>query len=404
MTARWRWWATITAALTLVACVAAGAAIAGTAQKSGPTAKSTIKVGIIYSRTGALSGFGAEYIQGLKLGLQYVTKGTNQIDGHPIQLTIVDDAGDPAKAVTAAKDLIGQGYKILGGSVSSGVALQLAPLAAQNNILYISGPAASDAITGLNRNTFRSGRQSYQDVANAAGIFPPKTIGKKIVVFVEDTAFGNGTVSAVQQVFGGKGHTVSKIAVPFQSNDITPFALQLKNAKPDAVYIAWAGSNALQMLQTLQQQGVPQSTEVITSLAQRSTYAPAGPMVQGLKLVSHYVYQAPKNPVNDWLIKTMRRKGQVPDIFTPDGFVAAQMIARAITKAGGDDVGRMIAALEGYQFLGPKGIQRIRPEDHAMQQPMFQVQLVKQANGRYEPKVLKTVGPGNVQPPLKRFP
>jgi hypothetical protein len=39
--------------------------------------------------------------------------------------------------------LIGKGYKILAGSVSSGVALQMAPLAEQNKVLFISGPAAS---------------------------------------------------------------------------------------------------------------------------------------------------------------------------------------------------------------------------------------------------------------------
>ena len=107
----------------------------------------TVRVGIIYSRTGLLSAYGAQYIQGLRLGLQYATKGTNRVNGRRIQITTVDDAGDPSKAVSAAKDLIGQGYKIIAGSTSSGVALQMAPLAEQNRILYIAGAAATDAIT-----------------------------------------------------------------------------------------------------------------------------------------------------------------------------------------------------------------------------------------------------------------
>ena len=51
---------------------------------------------------------------------------TNRVNGHKIEITAVDDGTDPAKAVTAAKDLIGRGYKIIGGSTSSGVALQIA--------------------------------------------------------------------------------------------------------------------------------------------------------------------------------------------------------------------------------------------------------------------------------------
>ena len=85
----------------------------------------------------------------------------------------------------------------------------------------------------------------------------------------------------------------------------------------------------------------------------------------------------------------MRKRGQLPDLFTPDGFVTAQMIGRAISKADGDNVDAMISALEGWQFLAPKGLQRIRPQDHAMIQPMFQVQLVKNANGKFTPKVLE---------------
>ena len=383
-----------------VVCAALAAAAAARVDARGSSAAKVVKVGFIYSRTGLLSQFGAEEIQGFKLGLEY-TKG--QCGGYTIEPTYVDDATDPAKAVAAAKDLIGQGYKIIGGTASSGAALQIAPIADQNQILYISGAAASDAITGLNRHTFRAGRQSYQDVLDAAGILPPKSAGKKITVFAEDTAFGQGNFAAVTAVFGGKGHTVSKILVPFGAADLTPYAQQLKNAKADMVFVAWAGLNGPQMWQALQQQGVPQSTTIVTGLANRAIYPVFGPQVPGVTLVSHYVYQAPKNAVNDWLVNRMKRNGQVPDIFTPDGFVVAQMICHAIAKGGDANVDGMISALEGWQFLAPKGKQRIRPEDHAMLQPMFQVQLVKNAKGKYDVKVLKTVSPGNVQPPVKPF-
>jgi branched-chain amino acid transport system substrate-binding protein len=367
-------------------------------------AKSPVKVGIIYSRTGALAGFGNEYIQGFRLGLRYLTKGTNTVNGHKLQVTFVDDATDAAKAVAAGKDLIGQGYKILAGSTSSGIGLQMGPLAAQNRILFISGAAASDAITGLNRYTFRSGRQSYQDVLDAANFIPRAQVGKKVVVFAEDTAFGASNVAAVRAVFGGRGHTVSSILVPFNAADLTPFAQRLKNADADLVFVAWAGPNATQMWQSLQQQGVPKSTKLVTGLADRVTYPTLGPALAGVNLLSHYVANGPKkNKVNTWLVKTMAKSKQVPDLFTPDGFVAAQMIVRAVQKADGDDVDKMISALEGWQFLAPKGTQRIRPQDHAMIQPMFQVQLVLK-KGKYVPKVIKVISPGNVQPPIKPFP
>jgi branched-chain amino acid transport system substrate-binding protein len=397
---QWRW---LAAALLAVIAIAALSATVATAR---PHAKSTVNVGIIYSRTGLLSAYGAEYIEGLRLGLKYVTNGTNQVNGHPINLTLVDDKTDPATAVSAAKDLIGKGYKIIGGSTSSGVGLSIAPLAAQNNVLFLSGPAASDALTGVNRNTFRSGRQTTQDVLTAAS-FLGNTAGKKVLVFAQDSAFGQGNVAAVKAYIGGKGHAVSQVLVPLSATDFTPFAQQAKNANPDLIFVAWAGTTAGAMWRALDQQNVLSSTTVTTGLAEKATWGSYGDAATAskIKFLSHYVYTAPKNKVNDWLVKEMRKRGrgQTPDLFTPDGFVTAQLLARAISKADGDDVGKMISALEGYQFLAPKGVERVRPQDHALQQPMFQVQLVF-PNGKPVAKIIKAVSPGNVQPPVKAFP
>lgn len=388
--------ALVTLLVGLTAAVAQARPSAGTTVE----ATSTVKVGIVYSRTGLLATYGGEYIQGLRLGLEYATKGTNTVAGKKIELTLVDDATDPAKAVTAAKELIGQGYKIIAGSTSSGAALAVAPIAAQNRVLFISGPAAFDAITGANRYTFRSGRQSTQDVLAAKEILGAKATGKKVVVFAQDSVFGQGNVAAVRNILGGKGHAVSSILVPLSAQDLTPFAQQAKQANADLLFVAWAGTTANAMWTALQQQGVMQGTTVSTGLAERATWGSYPP---GITFLSHYTYASPKNKVNDWLVAKMRKRNQLPDIFTPDGFNAALMIVRAIQKGGGENVDSMISALEGYQFVGPKGVNRIRQQDHALLQPMFSVKL-QTVKGKLTAVPVKTFSPGNLQPPIRPFP
>jgi branched-chain amino acid transport system substrate-binding protein len=393
-----RWKAAIVAAVVTAAMAALGATAQSSYGKAdGAAAAAPVKVGIVYSRTGLLSAYGAQYVQGLKLGLAYATRGTNTVNGRKIQLTLVDDAGDPAKAVAAAKDLIGKGYKILAGSTSSGVALQMAPLAEQNRVLFISGPAATDAITGANRYTFRSGRQSTQDVLAAREILGRST-GRRIVVFAQDSAFGQGNVAAVRNVMGGRGHTVSSILVPLTANDFTPFAQQAKNANADLLFVAWAGTTATAMWRAMEQQGVMRDTTVSTGLAERATWS-AYP--SGINFLSHYVAEGPKNRVNDWLKRAMAKKNQVPDLFTPDGFNAALMIVRALRR-GGDNVDRMISALEGWQFVGPKGAMRIRQADHALIQPMFQARVAR-VSGKWRATFTRSFSPGNLQPPVTPF-
>src|SRR5207253_6135703 len=126
-------------------------------------------------KTGGLAAFGQEEFDGFNAGLAY-TQG--KCGGYTINPTFIDDATDPATAIAAFKNEVGQGVKIIAGTGSSGIALQLGPLAAQNNVLYIAGPAAADAITGLDPNTFRAGREPRQDVLGPADLLPAQGTGE----------------------------------------------------------------------------------------------------------------------------------------------------------------------------------------------------------------------------------
>ena len=391
--------AALTAAIAVLAMLAAGAQARPEATAS--TASHTIKVGIVYSRTGAFAAYGAEYLAGLRWGLNYATGGTGKVNGHTIEFTLVDDGTDAAKAVSAAKDLIGQGYKIIAGTVLSGAALQLAPLAEQNKILYISGPAAIDGVTGINDYTFRSGRQTYQDV-KASTAFLKGAVGKNVVVLAQDIAFGQGNVAVVRNIFGDlSGQKVDSVLVPFTAQDFTPYAQRLKQKNPDLVFVAWAGTTGPAMWNALDQQGVFDSVDtIVTGLADRVTWPSYGPATGKIKFLNHYNAGAPKNAVNDWLVKKMARRGQVPDLFTPDGFVAAQMIVRALSNGSTTDVSKMISALEGWSFTGPKGQQEIRASDHAMLQPMFLVRL-SQTGGRYTATTTVRLRAKHTAPPAK---
>lgn len=257
------------AGLLLVGCTAAGQA--GSGSDAGPGEDQAVKVGLVYSRTGLLAAYGKQYRDGFMAGLDHATKGTGKAGGHPIEVTEQDDAGDPGKAVSAAKNLIGKGYKVLAGTTDSGVALQMAPLAAQNKVLYVNGPAATDALTGINTYTFRSGRQSYQDILTAGTMLgDPK--GKKVTVLAQDSTFGQANVAAVKAVLGAEGATVGSVLAPPSATDLTPFARQVKAGAPDLVFVAWAGATAPALWTALDQQGVLSAGKVVTGLAGTASY------------------------------------------------------------------------------------------------------------------------------------
>lgn len=395
-------------AVAVVAVVAVTAAACGSSSTGGTkagsggggsstAAKGPVKVGMIYAQTGALAAYGAEYKEGFKVGLDYATHGTGAVDGHRIDVSWNDSAGKPTQAVSAAKTLIGQGDKILAGTVDSSVALQVGAVAAQNQVLDISGPAATDGITGLNKYTFRSGRQTYQDVKTAAASIGDPA-GKSITVLAQNYAFGTANVTAVKSVLGGAGAKVDSVLVPLSATDYTPFAQKIKDAKPDLLYIAWAGTTITSLFNTLAQQGVFGSTTVVTGLANTATYGAYGDATGKTNFLSYYFPGAPNNAVNTALITGVKADGQTPDLFSPDGFVAAQMIVHAVQAADGDNVDKMVAALDGWTFQAPKGTETIRKGDHALLQPMYVAKLTG-SGAAATPQLVKTIPADQVAPP-----
>lgn len=392
----------LAAGLALTACAPTEGGGGGTTDSSnGGSAAAgpeSVDVGIVYSKTGPLAAYGEEYYAGLHAGIDYATDGTGKVGGTEINLTYHDDGGDPDKAVSVAKELIGKEYKILAGTTVSGIALKLAEQAQQNQILYISGPAATDAITGINDYTFRSGRQSIQDVATA-GTFVDDLDGKKVVVFAQDNAFGQGNLAAVDALLGAEGAEVSDILIPEDVTEFTPYARQIIDADPDLVFVAWAGANAGSMWQALEQQGAFDAAPIVTGLANSSTYGAYGSAGEKISFLSHYFPGAAENDVEAAMIEHVEAEGATPDLFTPDGFVAGQMIVHAIENGGADvDVDSMVEALEGWEFEGPKGTTTVRAEDHALIQDMYQAQLTEEG-GEWIPKKLDTAAAEDVAPP-----
>lgn len=392
------------AAAGLAAATACAAGCASPTSAAAPAAStgSTVKIGIITAESGPYAPYGEEYLAGLKAGLSYLSHGTDVIGGHKVQLVIEDDADSPATAVNDAKDLIGQGVTMIGGTVDSAIALQVAAVAAQNKVLYIAGPAAVDQLDGLNRYTFRSGRESYQDIATA-GSFLGNLSGKKVVVLAQDSEFGTANATGVKAVLGAGGASVSSVLVPLSATDFTPFTAKILAAKPDLLFVAWAGTNANQLWTTLDQQGVLSSTEVVTGLANVATYPATGPAGSKITFLAHYFPGAGGgNTYETAMTKLVKQAGGQVDLFTPDGFTAMQMFAHAF-EASPTDVNAQIKALEGWSFPGVEGTYTVRAADHALLQPEFEAKLVGSGTN-WTPQLVKTVSPSAIAPPLPSKP
>ena len=354
-------------------------------------ASGEINIGVITSTSGGLKSYGEAYIDGLEWGLKYLTKGKNTIDGRKIVVTKRDDGADPASATATFKEMVSKGTNIIVGTASSPVALTLAPLAAQNKVLYISGLAKNDYITTpANKYVFRSGNTSQQDVAPLTKLRPIK--GKTFILFVEDNAFGLGSLIAAKSFLIPNGAKIEEIKVPTATVDFTPFAKKAADLKGNYIFVAWSNAPTAGALFTaLSQQRVYESARPITALPGVNLYDTYGALFEGANaiLTSSYFPGVVKNKLSTDLAADYLKSGKSQDLFTATGVNAAQMIIAAVKGNPTLDVEKMIATLEAYSFIGLTGLNRVNKLNHTLIQSMFLVRLTK-TNGRYLPSLAST--------------
>ena len=354
-------------------------------------ASGEINIGVITSTSGGLKSYGEAYIDGLEWGLKYLTKGKNTIDGRKIVVTKRDDGADPASATATFKEMVGKGTNIIVGTASSPVGLTLAPLAAQNKVLYISGLAKNDYITTpANKYVFRSGNTSQQDVAPLTKLRPIK--GKTFILFVEDNAFGLGSLIAAKAFLIPNGAKIEEVKVPTATVDFTPFAKKAADMKGNYIFVAWSNAPTAGALFTaLSQQRVYESARPITALPGVNLYDTYGALFEGANaiLTSSYFPGVVKNKISTELAADYLKAGKSQDLFTATGVNAAQMIIAAVKGNPTLDVEKMIASLEAYSFVGLTGLNRVNKLNHTLIQSMFLVRLTK-SNSRYLPSLVST--------------
>ncbi|SFJ51581.1 substrate-binding domain-containing protein [Thermoflavimicrobium dichotomicum] len=370
--------------------------------QGGADAGKPIKIGLLASTTGALESYGKQTVNGFQLGLEYATQGKKEINGRKIEVIVEDTETKADVAVKKATKLLEEDeVDILVGSSSSADTLAVLPLAQEYRKVMIVEPAVADSITGSdwNRYIFRTARSSSQDaVAGAAAIAKP---GVKIATFAPDYAFGRDGVSAFKKAAEKRGAKVihEEYADP-KATDFTANLQKIVNAKPDYLFVIWAGANTPWNQihdMKLAERGIKISTGV-PDIAALKTMQP----LVGMEGFTVYYHTLPKNKVNDWLVSEHKKRfHSPPDLFTPGGMAAAIAAVEALKKTGGDSTAdKLISAMEGMSFETPKGKMTFRKEDHQALQTLYAVRLQK-GTDYPAPELIRELSPDETAPPIQ---
>lgn len=377
-------------------CVVAGLSVL--ALMSTPVFAKDIKIGIISSLSGFLAVYGNQTVTGFEMGLEYLTHGTNMIDGRKVVVLKRDTQTKPAIGKQVLTSLYqDDDVDLAVGPVSSGVATACLPVAKQFKKILVVEPAVAANITGKdwNRYIFRTARNSYQDgISNALARVKPGTYAMGLA---QNYAFGKSGVEAFELGVKQAGGTyLGTELLPMKTNDFSaPYQRIVKKFskyKGDKVlFVIWAGAGdpigKLYRKHPMKRHGISVFTggNIMAALKAYKKF-------EGMEGATYYFYKIPKNPMNDWLVKEhMKRFNAPPDFFTCGGMAAASAVVTAIRNAKSTDTEKLISTMEGMRFYTPKGVMQFRKEDHQALQNMYHFKSTNFPGVDYGVPVLKRI-------------
>jgi branched-chain amino acid transport system substrate-binding protein len=357
----------------------------------GNAAAQELKIALIAGKTGPFEAYAKQTEAGFMMGLEYLTKGSMELNGRKIRVIVKDDQLKP----DLSKSLLEQAYgddkvDIAVGTTSSAAALAVLSVAEEYKKVLVVEPAVADSITGekWNRYIFRTGRNSSQDAI--AGAVSLSKEPMSIATLAQDYAFGRDGVKAMKDALEAV-KSPSKIVfeeyAPQNATDFTASAQRLFDALKDkpgrkVIAIIWAGQHPLTKIADLKPERfgieIAPGGNILPAMVPYKAYP-------GMEGAIYYYYGFPRNPMNDWLVAEHRKRFNAPpDFFTAGGMAAASAVVAAIGKAGGTDTEKLIAAMEGLEFDTPKGKMSFRKEDHQAMQSMYHFKVKKDGKDQYD--------------------
>ncbi len=341
-----------------------------------------IKIGLVHGISGhTYEIFSKQTQTGFMLGLEYATGGSMEVKGRKIEVIKKDTQFKPDVARAVLAEAYGDDEVVLAvGATSSGVTKGLLPIAEEYEKILIVEPAVADSLTGpdSNRYVFKTSRNSSMDMQGQAKALRPDA-NLYVATIAQDYAFGRDGITAFKAALKGTGaNLVHEEYVPLKTDDYTSSTERVYAALKDkpgrkVIMIYSADTKALGKIAATK----PERFGIeISAGGHILPVLPTYKVVPGMEGAIYYYYGIPKNPINDWLVKTHQERFQSPpDFFTAGGMSAAIAVVKALETAKSYETEDLITAMEGMDWDTPKGKMMFRKEDHQALQSMYHFKI-----------------------------
>ncbi len=350
-------------------------------------------IGATVSESGPGASLGRPEADSMQIAVDEINK-AGGVNGHPLQITILDDESSATTAVNNVRKLLDQHPIAILGSSLTQTSLAMVPLATQAKIPMISFASSSQVIQPVSERQwiFKMPITDFH-VAQAMQEYMRKRKQTHVAVIYRNDDYGKTGLSHFKDAGKNFGFdVVGADAIDARASDATTQLTHIKAANPQAV-VAWTTlPSAAVIIKGYRELGLTYPIYYSDGAATGVFLQQAGPALNGAYIASTKINVADALPNNDPQKKILVHyidafvKGYPKDapvsIFGGFGYDGVYVLKQALERAKSTDGEKLRLALERTDYLGVTGQFRMSSGDHNGLS-VFSLVLTQVENGKF---------------------
>jgi branched-chain amino acid transport system substrate-binding protein len=365
-----------TAALMLVAHAAA--------------AQDKIRIGLIYTLSGAPSTLGQQSKNGFELALKSLS---GKMGGKDVELFVVDDELKPDVAIQKVRGMLERDrVDFVVGPIFSNILVAIhKPVIDAGKILISTNAGTSNfAGAGCNANFFVTSYQNDQ-IFEAVGEASNRLGYKRVYILVPNYPAGKDAIAGFKRTY--KGEIIEESLLPLNTTDFGPEVSKIAASKADALFTFMPGGLGINLLNTFIQAGLKGKLPIVSTFTADEATLPV--LKDNAVGVYGVLTWAPNmdNAANKKFVSEYEAAyNAVPASYAMQAYDAAMLINSAVAAVNGNlaDQNAVRAALKKAAFTSVRGPFKFNVNGYPIED-FYLTKVAKRPDGKYETQVVEKI-------------
>lgn len=305
--------------------------VGGAALSLAACSPSKVEVGVILPLTGEHGAYGVSIEKGIQLAYSEIE--ADQTNKSTItSFKIRDTQSDLGRAkLWTEKDAGGGAIAIIGG-VTTAEAKVMIPIAEKEGAVLISPSASSPELSGVSKSFFRIWPSDQTEATKMAQSAFGELQVKTVMVVAGQEPYAQGAKNVFKSAFEAQGGQVLQtVDYPAGSRDLSGVAVQVIEAKPEAVFVADYADGIAELVRELRHHQFPGRILTTSAFSSAPAIEKIGQAAAGVIFAQTTFDPNSSQPEVKSFVAAFKTKfgGETPDIYAAYGYDALHVVARA---------------------------------------------------------------------------